>query len=184
MLTRMNRSKYGTTLLVGVAGMLLAILALPLLAAPPKSKARRTVLVQQTAANATETASKDPASPAPNPAAAEDLPTIDVLKGIRTGELSATAEGTGDGRMTLSLTNRTGRKLRVVLPPGLIASSATGQFGGGMGMMGGGMGGGMEAAAMMGGMGGMGGGKGGGMMGGMGGKGGMEWEVWAAWAVA
>ena len=59
-----------------------------------------------------------------------------------------TAEGTGDGRMTLSLTNRTNRKLRVVLPPGLIASGATGQFGGrawgmggGMGMMGGGMGG-------------------------------------------
>ena len=75
-----------------------------------------------------------------------------------------TAEGTGDGRMTLSLTNRTNPKLRVVLPPGLIASGATGQFGGGMGGMGGGMGG------MGGGMGGMGGGMGG-MGGGMGGDG-------------
>ncbi len=81
--------------------------------------------------------------------------------------------------MTLSLTNRTGRKLRVVLPPGLIVSNATSQFGGmggfgggmggmmggGMGMMGGGMG------MMGGGMGMMGGGMGmmGGGMGGMGG---------------
>ena len=70
--------------------------------------------------------------------------------------------------MTLSLTNRTRRQLRVVLPPGIIAQSATGQFGG-MGGMGGGMMGGM-GGGMMGGMGGgMMGGMGGGMMGGMGG---------------
>ena len=40
--------------------------------------------------------------------------------------------------MTLSLTNESNRRLNVVLPPGLIASGATGQFGG-MGGMGGGM---------------------------------------------
>ena len=62
----------------------------------------------------------------------------------------------------MSLSNRTHAKLRVVLPPGLIVSGATGQFGGGMGGMGGGMGG--MGGGMMGGMGGM----GGGMMGGMG----------------
>ena len=103
---------------------------------------------------------------------AADTPTVDVLKGVKSGQLSVTAEGTGDGKITLSLTNRTNTKLRVVLPPGLIASGATGQFGGGMGGMGGGMGG------MGGGMGGMGGGMGGGwaghgwrqMGGGMGGE--------------
>ena len=47
--------------------------------------------------------------------------------------------------MTVSVTNRTERRLRVILPPGIIAQSATGQFGGmgGMGGMMGGMGGGM-----------------------------------------
>ena len=83
------------------------------------------------------------------------------------------AEGRGDGRMTVSVTNRTKRQLRVVLPPGLIAQGATGQFGG-MGGMGGGMGGMM--GGMGGGMGGMMGGMGGGMggmRGGMGGMGGM-----------
>ena len=44
--------------------------------------------------------------------------------------------------MTLTVTNKTRRQLRVVLPPGIIAQGATGQFGG----MGGG-GGGMGAAA-------------------------------------
>ena len=47
-----------------------------------------------------------------------------------------------DGRMTMTVTNRTRRQLRVVLPPGIIAQGATGQFGG-MGGGGGGMGGGM-----------------------------------------
>ncbi|MHC5540020.1 hypothetical protein ACYOEI_17515, partial [Singulisphaera rosea] len=71
-----------------------------------------------------------------------DVPTINVFEGLRTKQLAVEAEGTGDGRMTLSLTNKTSRRLRVVLPPGLIASGATGQFGGmgGMGGMGGGMG--------------------------------------------
>ncbi len=95
--------------------------------------------------------------------------------------MSVETEGRGDGRMTISVTNRTKRQLRVVLPPGLIAQGATGQFGGmggmggGMGGMMGGMGGGM--GGMGGGMGGMGGGMGGmggGMMGGMGGMGRMS----------
>ncbi|WP_406696570.1 hypothetical protein V5E97_36860 [Singulisphaera sp. Ch08] len=103
---------------------------------------------------------------------------VDLLTALRQGDVSVDAEGSGDGRMTLSLTNKTKRKLRVVLPPGLIASGATGQFGG-MGGMGGGMGGmggmGGGMGGMGGGMGGMGGGMGGmgGGMGGMGGRGGM-----------
>ena len=107
-----------------------------------------------------------------------ELAPLDLLEGLRTGVVSVDAEGTGDGRMTLSVTNRSDRQLRVVLPPGLIASGATGQFGGmgggmgggGMGGMGGGGMGGMGGGGMGGGMGGMGGGMGG-MGGGMGGGG-------------
>ena len=92
---------------------------------------------------------------------------MSLLDAMRKGVVSVKAEGIGDGRMTLSVTNRSKRKLRVVLPPGIIAQSATGQFGG-MGGMGGGMGG------MGGGMGGMGGG-----MGGMGRNGRYGW--WHGW---
>jgi hypothetical protein len=97
------------------------------------------------------------------------VPTVNLLEALKAGDIAVEAQGLGDGRMTLSITNQTHRQLRVVLPPGLIASGATGQFGGmgGMGGMGGGMMGGM--GGMMGGMGGMMGGMGGGMMGGMGG---------------
>ena len=102
---------------------------------------------------------------------AQDVPEVNLLTAISDGSVSVDAVGRGDGRMTLSVTNNTRRPLRVVLPPGIIAQSATGQFGGmggGMGGGGGGMGG------MGGGMGGMGGGGmgGGGMGGGMGGGGG------------
>ena len=97
------------------------------------------------------------------------------MEAARSGQISIKAEGRDDGRMTVSVTNRTHHQLRVVLPPGLIAQGATGQFGGmggmggGMGGMGGGMGGmGGGMGGMGGGMGGMGGGMGGGMMGGMG----------------
>ena len=89
-----------------------------------------------------------------------DSPAIDLLDALHDGLVSVRAEGIGDGRLTMSLTNRTRRRLRVVLPPGIVAQGATGQMGGMMGGMGGGMGG------MGGGMGGMGGGMGGGMMGG------------------
>ncbi len=92
--------------------------------------------------------------------AKDDAPALNLLDAVRDGVVSVEAEGTGDGRMTLSVTNNTKRQLRVVLPPGLVASGATGQFGG-MGGMGGGGGG----------MGGMGGGGMGGGMGGMGGMG-------------
>jgi hypothetical protein len=166
MLAHICRPKTGLSMLLGVGGsiVLAVMLALPLDAAPQKAKGRRTSPSGQTAAGV----NKDEVSSTSSAPEAEPA-TIDVLQGLQTGRLSATAKGTGDGRMTLLLTNRTSKKLRVVLPPGLIASGATGQFGGmGMGMMGG-MGGGM--GMMGGGMGGMGGGMGG-MGGGMGGMGG------------
>jgi hypothetical protein len=95
----------------------------------------------------------------------KNVEEMSLLDAMSDGLVSVTAEGIGDGRMTMSVTNRTKRQLRVILPPGIIAQVATGQFGG-MGGMGGGMGG------MGGGMGGMGGGIMGGMGGGMGGMGG------------
>ena len=110
---------------------------------------------------------------------AQDVPEMSLLDAMRDGLVTVKAEGIGDGRMTLSVANKSKRQLRVVLPPGIIAQSATGQWGG-MGGMGGGMGGGMMGGGMGGGMmggGGMGGGMmggggmGGGMMGGMGGMG-------------
>ena len=85
----------------------------------------------------------------------ENIPTYNLLEAMSQGLVGVEASGRGDGRMTVSVTNNTKKQLRVVLPPGIIAQGATGQFGG-MGGMGGGMGG-------------MGGG----------------WAVaWAAWAVA
>ncbi len=99
-----------------------------------------------------------------------DLPDVNLLDAARAGAVLLDAEGMGDGRMAVIVTNSTNRPLKVVLPPlpGRSPGRATGQMLGlgGMGGMGGGMGG------MGGGMGGMGGGMGGGMMGGRGGMGG------------
>src|SRR5262249_1096845 len=58
-----------------------------------------------------------------------------LLEAMRDGLVAVKAEGIGDGRMTLSVTNKTSRPLRVVLPPGIVAQGATGQMGG-MGGMG------------------------------------------------
>src|SRR5690348_2135511 len=81
----------------------------------------------------------EPATPTQDQAT-EPIAKVSLLDAMRDGSVAVTAEGIGDGRMTVNVTNRTKRQLRVVLPPGLIASGATGQFGG---MGGGGMGGGM-----------------------------------------
>ncbi|SIO66888.1 hypothetical protein SAMN05444166_8260 [Singulisphaera sp. GP187] len=121
--------------------------------------------------SATPSIADEPAAKAEDQATSSETKPVSLFDAVRQGDVSVNAEGSGDGRMTLSLTNKTKRPLRVVLPPGLIASGATGQFGGMGGMGGGGMGGG----GMGGGMGGMGGGgmggMGGGGMGGMGGGG-------------
>ena len=48
----------------------------------------------------------------------ESIPEIELLEASRQGLVSVQAEGRGDGRMTVSVTNRTKHQLRVVLPPG------------------------------------------------------------------
>jgi hypothetical protein len=47
----------------------------------------------------------------------EDVFEIDLLKASVEGLVTVHAEGRGDGRMTVSVTNRSKRQLRVVLPP-------------------------------------------------------------------
>ncbi len=100
--------------------------------------------------------------------AEQDVPETNLLDAVRDGLVAVDADGRADGRMTMTITNKTRRQLRVVLPPGIIAQGATGQFGG-LGGGGGGLGGGGLGGGGLGG-GGLGGGGGGGMpgMGGMG----------------
>ena len=97
--------------------------------------------------------------------APDEAPAISLFDGIRSGVLRVSAEGTGGDRMNLAVTNRSSRRLRVVLPPGLLASGVTGQFGGG-GFGGGGLGGGGFGGGLGGGGGGGGGFGGGGLGGG------------------
>src|SRR5262249_10829980 len=87
--------------------------------------------------------------PAANTSKPDPIPGVGLLDALRSGTVAVDTEGTGDGNMAITVANQTGRKLRVILPPGLVASGVSGQFGGMGGMGGGGMGG------MMGGMGGM-----------------------------
>src|SRR5262245_53784663 len=89
----------------------------------------------RTAASAEDRASPASAKPSDEP------PAVSLLDAMRKGSVAVQAEGRSDGRITVSVTNRTRKPLRVVLPPGIIAQSATGQMGGMMGGMG--MGGGM-----------------------------------------
>src|SRR5262249_36762770 len=69
------------------------------------------------------------------------LPALNLLDAVKHGQVAVEVQGRNDGRVTVSVTNRTRKPLRVVLPPGIIAQGATGQMGGMMGGMGGGMGG-------------------------------------------
>ncbi len=100
-----------------VAGTFVVMLPLPVAAADdsdwqarrkrgsPKSKrARKPVTADQTPV-------KDD----------KNVPEINLLDAMRDGLVSVKAEGIGDGRMTMSVTNHTKRQLRVVLPPGIIA---------------------------------------------------------------
>ena len=79
---------------------------------------------------------KTQAKTAVNSAQVDTFINVSLLEGLKSGIIDAKAVGTGDGRMTISVQNKTNRRLRVILPPGLIASGASGQMGG----MGGGMG--------------------------------------------
>jgi hypothetical protein len=87
---------------------------------------------------ADDSQARTPKEPDRPPASSREVTTVSLLDALRDRRVSATAAGTGDGRMTLSVRNHTKQRLQVILPPGIIAQGATGQFGG-MGGMGGGM---------------------------------------------
>ena len=79
--------------------------------------------------------------PVPAPAAARPEPsappadvatdTVDLLKAGQSGDLIVTARGQGQDKVRMTLRNTTGRRLNVVVPPGLVAASKLAQPGGG-----------------------------------------------------
>lgn len=71
--------------------------------------------------------------PSTLPAAATTTETVDVLKAADAGDLKVSARGQGQDKVRLSIENVSGKRLNVVIPPGLVASSNLGQGGGGRG---------------------------------------------------
>jgi len=51
---------------------------------------------------------------------------VSLPDGERTGQIAVKAEGLGDGRMAVSVENKSRKRLRVILPPSLVAVGATG----------------------------------------------------------
>ncbi|RUL88568.1 hypothetical protein [Tautonia sociabilis] len=54
--------------------------------------------------------------------------TIDILRAQRAGDLAVEARGAGSDTVELRLRNTSAKRLHVILPPGLVASAASGQF--------------------------------------------------------
>jgi hypothetical protein len=59
--------------------------------------------------------------------------TVDLLRACKAGDLRVAAHGQGQDRVRLSIQNNSSKRLNVVVPPGLVASSAAGQLGRGGG---------------------------------------------------
>ena len=88
--------------ILGITAALTIVLALPSFVAAQTVKKQcttQTKKISQTG-NTTQTSTATQASD-------KEPVSIDVLEGIRTGKIGATASGKGDGRITLSLTNKT-----------------------------------------------------------------------------
>src|SRR3954463_10578396 len=62
--------------------------------------------------------------------------TVDLLKASKAGDLEVTARGQGQERVHLTIRNTGTKRLNVVLPPGMVAASTTGQGGRGLQSMG------------------------------------------------
>ncbi len=69
----------------------------------------------------------------PAPVAEPATQTINILHAKRSGELKIELRGQGQDKVHMVLKNTSGKRLNVVLPPGLVASSHLGQPGGGGG---------------------------------------------------
>jgi hypothetical protein len=63
----------------------------------------------------------------PIPGADAQAETVKVLDAEKAGTLAVEVRGQGQDRVRVSLKNTSGRRLNVVLPPGLVASSSVGQ---------------------------------------------------------
>jgi hypothetical protein len=63
----------------------------------------------------------------PAPTAEPVTETVDVLAAKRAGELAVELRGQGQEKVRMVLKNTSAKRLNVVLPPGLVAASATGQ---------------------------------------------------------
>lgn len=74
----------------------------------------------------------------PLPADDTAVETVRVLDAEKAGTLAVEVRGAGQDGVRVQLKNQTGRRLRVVLPPGLVAASSLAQPGGGPGGGGGG----------------------------------------------
>ncbi|MFO0956880.1 MAG: hypothetical protein U0800_05360 [Isosphaeraceae bacterium] len=61
---------------------------------------------------------------------------IHVLKAQREGKIERIARGNGADRVRFDVRNNTDRRLKILLPPGLVAASSMGQAGGGFQSMG------------------------------------------------
>jgi hypothetical protein len=59
--------------------------------------------------------------------------TVPVLQARRSGELAVEVRGAGPDRVRMTLENTSHKRLNVIMPPGLVASSVSGQAGGGGG---------------------------------------------------
>jgi hypothetical protein len=63
----------------------------------------------------------------PIPGADAQAETVKVLEAEKAGTLAVEVRGQGQDRVRVTLKNNSAKRLNVVLPPGLVASSATGQ---------------------------------------------------------
>ncbi len=72
-------------------------------------------------------AAGEPDEPIPGPDSATE--TVKVLAAEKAGMLAVEIRGQGQDRVRVSLKNTSAKRLNVVLPPGLVASSAVGQAG-------------------------------------------------------
>lgn len=77
----------------------------------------------------------EPEEPAP-PADAAASETVSVLDALKSGDLTVEVRGAGQDRVKMAVKNTSVRRLKVVIPPGLVASSAAGQGGRGFQSMG------------------------------------------------
>ena len=75
-------------------------------------------------------AASDDTPPKPDPVVTETVP---VLQARRSGALAVEVRGAGPARVRMTFKNTSTKRLSIIIPPGLVASSVTGQAAGGGG---------------------------------------------------